>query len=112
MGEVHKLTTTGKSLYHGVTPVGTSPVRVCPNLETNQGIMVRAPGSADVDADSQSIGNTGLVYIGDSRVTADHSAAGGFPILPGTAVVIPIKDPSELWVVATKPDQVVQWIGL
>ena len=31
---------------------------------------------------------------------------------PGTAVVIPINDPSELWVIATKPNQVIQWIGL
>jgi hypothetical protein len=87
-------------------------VRVCPNLETNQGIIVRAPGAADVDADNESIGNTGLVYIGDSRVTADHENTGGFPLLPGTAVVVPINDPSELYVVATKPDQIVQWMGL
>jgi hypothetical protein len=112
VGEISKLTTTGKSLYHGVTQVGTTPIRLCPNLETHQGIVVRAPGQADVDAADQPIGNTGLVYLGDHRVTADHSNTGGFPLLPGMAIVIPINDPSELYVVATKQNQIVQWMGL
>jgi hypothetical protein len=112
VGDITKVTTTGKALYHGVTVVGTTPVRVCPNMETNQGILVRAPGGADMDGSDTPIGNTGLVYIGDARVTADHSNTGGFPLTPGTAVSVPINDPSELYVVATKPNQVVQWMGL
>lgn len=112
MAELSKVTTRSKALYHGCTVVGTTPVRVCPNMETNQGILVRAPGGADMDGSDEAIGNTGLVYIGDSRVTADHSNTGGFPLTPGTCVSVPITDPSELYVVATKPNQVVQWMGL
>lgn len=110
--DINKNTTTAKTLFHGNTPVGTSRVRVGKKLETNQGILVRAPGPNDLDGSDQSIGNTAVVYVGDSRVTADHSQTGGFPLCPGTAVVLPISDPSELYAIATKPNQVLQWIGL
>ena len=104
MGEISKLTTTSKTLKHGVTIVGTTRVRVGKKIETNHGIMVRAPGIPDVDAGGSPLGNDGVVYIGDERVTADHSNTGGFPLVPGTAVVLPTNDPSEIWAIATKPN--------
>lgn len=110
--EISKHTTGAKTLHHGVTIVGTSRVRVGHKIETNQGIIVRAPGTGDVDGSGNPIGNDGVVYVGDARVTADHNQTGGFPIVPGTAVVLPINDPSEVWAIANKPGQVVQWLGM
>jgi hypothetical protein len=110
--EISRLTTTPKTLYQGVTQVSTSAIPVAPQVETNQGIILRAPGTVDVDSVGAPLGNTGLVYVGDARVTADHSTTGGFPLCPGMSIVLPIKDPSLVYVIATKPGQVVQWIGL
>jgi len=73
-----------------------------------KGILIRAPG-----ADDAAGGNSGVVYIGGARVTADNSeGTGGFPLPPGRSVDIPECDPSTIWVITDGATQDVAWIGL
>lgn len=63
----------------------------------NKGIVIQALST-----------NTAPVYVGIAGVTA----ASGFPIAAGTtSPVIPVNDPSTLYVISTGGSQEVRWIG-
>lgn len=104
--EVIKEVTTTRDLYHGHTVVTVEPTRLCERFPTRRGLLVRCPGSADPNP------NTAPVWIGRSTVTADSSPTGGMPILPGMALVIPVDDPSLLYVVSTDVNQDIAWMGV
>jgi len=47
-------------------------------------------------------GNTATVYVGISTVTADAAdGTDGFPLAAGESVVIPVIDPSKIYVIAS-----------
>lgn len=92
---------------HGHTIVGATPVQLTTlGLAAYKGILLRCPGEADPT------GNTDPVWVGNSpTVTADSTpATGGMPILPGSAMFIPIDSPTRLWVVSSASDQDIAWM--
>jgi len=109
--QIGKQTAPVAQLRYGHTVVGTSRVKLSElTFEARQGILVRCPGALDVDGADDPVGNAGVVYVGDYRVTADQSDTGGFPLVPGSGVVLPVEDPSELYVIATHAAQIVSWM--
>lgn len=111
--EVSKQTTLADRLRYGHTAVGTTRVPLCAaGIATKQGVLVRCPGADDVDGSDNPIGNDGVVYIGDYRVTADQTETGGFPLTPGTGLMIPVEDPSSLYIISDKINQDIAWMGL
>ncbi len=73
-----------------------------------KGILIRAPG-----ADDAAGGNSGIVYIGGKKVTANWAeGTGGVPIPPGRSITLPACDPSTLYVITdSMVTQDVAWIG-
>ncbi len=100
--EIIKETTDVKLLKYGHTAVGLSPVQLCNSFTTRRGILLQADR-----------GNSWAVYIGIGPfVQANNSEAGGLPLQPGHSIVIPIDDPSALYVVSADTDQDVAWFGV
>ena len=81
---------------------GINPARI------TRGILIRAPGLDDVGG-----GNTSVIHIGSSAVTADTNAGtGGMPLTPGSSIMVPCRDPSKIFVVAVGGTQDVAWLGV
>ncbi len=98
---------TVREAVHGHTTVGATAVKLT-DLEfvANKGVMFRAPGTSDPGG-----GNTAPIWVGfNASVTADSTASGGFPILPGSAILLPIDRPNLVWVISTAPSQDIAWI--
>lgn len=92
---------------HGHAVVGTSPTKlVTYSVAALKGVLLRCPGSADPS------GNTDPVWVGNGpNVTANSNVQnGGMPLLPGSAMFIPLDDPSKLWVISTAVDQDIAWM--
>lgn len=105
--EVVKETSPSKGLQFGHTSVGVTAVKLCESFRANRGVLLRTPGSADPTP------NTVCVWVGPSpNVKADSSPQGGMPLPPGQAIVIPIDDPSQLYLISTSADQDVAWMGV
>ncbi len=94
-----------ENLHHGHTAVGTTAV-VLTNLDLPiyKGILLRCPGESDDTP------NTATVYVGGPGVTADASATGGMPILPGTAIFLPVSEVSLVYLVSQGAAQDVAWM--
>ena len=103
--EITKETVKTSNLHQGHTVVGAVAVPLCLQFTTYQGILVRCPGPNDP------VPNTAPVWIGRTGVTADSGPTGGFPVLPGHSVTIPVDDPSQLFCISTIEDQDIAWIG-
>lgn len=89
---------------HGHTVVGTSAVQLVPQKfsETFKGVLVVADAS-----------NSAVVYIGRKGVTADNDVdTGGIPLPAGTAIFLPIEDPTLLFVISTSDTQDVAWMSI
>lgn len=88
--------------------VGTSAVLIN-NLEFQfiKGILLRAPGLDDP------ITNTAPIWIGNANVTADSVIeTGGFPIVAGASIFIPVEFISGLYAISTAADQKLAWLGV
>ncbi len=103
-----KETSPTNDLQHGHTVVGTTPVPIMPvYVKLIRGIMVRAPGPNDL------FPNTDIVFIGRKKVTADHATGtGGFPLLPGGSVELPVEDAHEIYAVSGSEGQDISWMGV
>ena len=103
-----KETSSTKELKHGHTVVGLVAVPLTGSAEIcDRGVLIRAPGVNDP------IPNTGLVWIGRRHVTADSDeGTGGVPLEPGANIVIPVEDPSTLYVISNVDNQDVAWMGI
>jgi hypothetical protein len=102
-----KETSPSRELRHGHTVVGRTPVPLTNlSFKFNRGVLVRAPGAAD------SVPNTDIVFIGGPNVTADTTDTGGLPLVPGSAVEIPIEDPSLVYAVSGSESQDLAWLGV
>ncbi len=104
--EILKEVSESRGLQNGHTVAGPTPVKLSEHYPVTRGVLLRCPGSADENP------NVVPVYVGNRQLTADRGPNGGMPILPGTAIQIPADDPSQIYVVATEPNQDVAWIGL
>jgi hypothetical protein len=102
-----KETSPAGDLKYGNTTVGTSAVQVSPNsVELVRGLLLRSPGAAD------SVPNTDIIYIGLASVTADSSATGGMPLVPGGILELPVDDPSLIYAISGTPGQNLNWLGI
>ncbi len=102
MTEITKSTTPARNLYHGQVTVSTTPVKLCEKFETNKGVLLRAPGRNDPTP------NTQPVWVGGLHVTPQS----GMPIVPGAALVLPVDDPGQLYVISTTSDQLIAYMGI
>jgi hypothetical protein len=100
--EVVKETSPSKGLQFGHTTVGLTAVKLCESFRANRGVLIRCPGSSDPTP------NTVCVWVGGANVTTNT----GMPLPPGQAIVIPIDDPSVLFLISTAADQDVAWMGV
>jgi hypothetical protein len=67
-----------------------------------------APRGVQIKA---AVGNSGVVYIGNSDVTAGAAdATDGFPLGAGDGLFLPIDDPSKVWLVGTLAGQIVHYV--
>jgi hypothetical protein len=91
-----------------ITGVPLAPAGIARN-RINRGIMVRAPGPSDDGG-----GNTAIVFVGGSAVTADNApGTGGVPLPPGASITIPCGDPNKIYVVtAAGTPQDVAWMAV
>ena len=106
--EIGNETTLLGEIKHGHTDVGTT-VAALTNLSFScqRGILVRAPGPGEDDA------NSDIVYCGRAAVTANSNAkTGGFPIIPGGCLVLPVDDPSKVYVISPSSGQTLAWMGV
>lgn len=93
-------------LINGHIVVGTAAVQLTLSIRVSRGVLLRCPGAEDP------VPNTDPVWVGRANVTADSSATGGTPILPGGSLFIPVDDPGGVYVISTAPGQDVSWIGM
>ncbi len=102
-----KETSPARDLKNGHTVIGPTAAPVTPNsVELVRGLLLRAPGPNDPTP------NTDVIYIGLSQVTADTSATGGMPLLPGGVLELPVDDPSVIFAVSQSPNQDLAWMGM
>lgn len=88
---------TVNSFDHGRTSsIGTSATALTSNsTHAAKGVQIKAASA-----------NTGVLYIGNSDVTADSAdATDGFPLLSGDSLFLPINDPRKIFVVASAANQ-------
>lgn len=99
---------TVSTVRNGHATVGTARSQLTTeSIIALKGVLVRAPGADDPAA------NTAPIWIGGAGVTANNAATtGGIPILPGAGLMIPVEDPSKLYVISTSADQDLAWMVL
>jgi hypothetical protein len=108
MSEITKETSVTDELVYGHTPVGLTVVQLTPlSFKCSRGVLVRSPGPGEPDA------NTDIIYVGKATVTADSDVkTGGFPIIPGGCLTLPVDDPSKIYVIAAAAGQTLAWMGV
>jgi hypothetical protein len=87
-------TTDTKELKWGHTVVGTTAVKLTAlEFKFEKGLLLRAPGSSDVTADS-------------------NAGTGGMPLAPGESINLPVDDPTEVYVISDAASQDIAWMGV
>ncbi len=108
--DVTKETSEVSGLQHGhtVAGYGSSPagVKICERFPIFRGLLLFCPGTED------DVPNTATVFVGGPSVTPDYGPKGGIPLVPGRSLVVPIDDPSQLYIVSDAPGQDVAWMGV
>ena len=57
--------------------------------------------------------NTGIIYVGNSDVTAGNTAGtDGIPLVAGASAVIPINNPNKIYVIASAENQKIYWLAV
>ncbi len=109
--EITRETSPASSLKHGHTAVGQTAVPLVATdfaqffgVATYRGILVRAAGAGE---DSP---NSDIVYVGAAGVTADNSVSGGFPLLPGASLILPVDNPNKIYAISPSGTQDLAWI--
>lgn len=76
--------------------IGTTAVPlVATSIDATRGVQIKA--AAD---------NAGTVYVGNSDVTADAAdATDGFPLAAGEGLFVPLRDPSDVYVLGSEAGQ-------
>jgi len=56
--------------------------------------------------------NTDTIWIGKTGVTADSNVlTGGFPLVPGSGIVLPISEMANLYAISGTASQDLAWLG-
>ena len=107
--EIIKQTSAVADLRFGHGVAGVTASKLTDNsVRLNQGILFRCPGAKDTPEPA----NSRPVWVGRRGVTADRTATGGMPVVPGSSLFIPIDDPSELYVISSVAAQDYAWLGV
>lgn len=114
--EVTHETTSANDFRNGVTLVSMTAVRLVGldqggqplAFKLHRGLLVRCPGSS-FESDAGVAVNTHPVWIGGQKTVSPDT---GMALIPGASIVIPIDDPSELWIITTGVNQRVAWMSL
>jgi hypothetical protein len=96
------------SIVHGHQSVGTTAVKLSPvSVLVKTGVLIRTPGTDDP------IANANTVWVGSDKITGDSDIqTGGFPLPPGSSIVLDVDDVSKVWCVAEAASHDVAWIGV
>jgi hypothetical protein len=109
MFEINETSPSG-DLRYGHTAVGPTAVPVTPNsIQLVRGLLLRTPGPNDL------VSNVDVVYIGLKSVTcsgAVGSPTDGTPLPPGSAIEIPVSDPSLIYAISPTAGQDLAWMGV
>lgn len=99
--------TSVERIIFGVKSVTASATQLTteqPSDGVYRGVLLKAPGTTDDTP------NTLSVFVGNSKVTADQASTGGFPLAPGESLVLPLTNPSKVYVIATDTAQKINWV--
>lgn len=102
--DVTSVIDTQSSLDHGSNlDVDTSAEQITTtSFNAKRGVVVKADSA-----------NTGIVYIGNSDVTAGNTAAtDGIPLSAGESAEIEIDNPNKLYAIASVVNQKVYWMAI
>jgi len=88
--------------------VGVTAVEVNPfGFQFVKGILLRAPGTLDPTP------NTTSIWIGNASITAGTNIEnGGFPIIPGASLFLPVEFVEDLYAISDAADQKLAWLGV
>jgi len=91
------------NLDHGHIPVGVAAIQLLSTkYDFRYGVTLYSNPA-----------NTVNIWIGRAGVTADTNAVtGGFPIVPGASITIPISEMVNLYAISTVAAQDLAWIGV
>ncbi len=103
-----KETSPVKDLQYGHATVGATPVPLTDlSYKFKRGIVLRTPGPADL------VPNTDIVFIGKAGVTPGTNIKyDGIPMPPGSALELPVEDPSEVYASSQSEGQDLAWMGV
>lgn len=91
-------------LDHGAkSSIGVTAVQItATSIEAQKGVLIKADTN-----------NSGIVYIGNSDVTAGSAdATDGFPLQPGESVQVEIDNVNRIYAIGSAAGQKVFWIKL
>jgi hypothetical protein len=90
-----------KSVKTGHIVVGVTAVAINPlGFQFQKGILLRTPESTDP------VPNDAPIWIGSAHVTADSDTeSGGFPLIPGASLFIPVEFAKGLYAISTSASQ-------
>jgi hypothetical protein len=98
---VSKATPTRRFLFGRLLGVATTATRL-PPFRCDWGVVIKAEG-----------GNAGMAYIGDSSVTAGvGERVGGFELDANQAIILPIRELSDLYFYDTPGGQYVCYFAM
>jgi len=101
--EAVNLPVQNRNLVVGVTAVEINPIE----FQFTKGILLRAPGTLDP------VPNTTMIWIGPPKVTADDDVlTGGFPLVPGSSLYLPVEFANDLFAISDAADQKLFWLGV
>jgi len=105
MSPVHigKETVRSADLDHGHLVVGVAAAQLFSrDLRVKYGVLLYAAPE-----------NSANIWIGKSGVTADNNAVtGGFPLIPGSSIILPIEDMVNIYGISTAATQDLTWLGV
>ncbi len=112
--EITRETSPSNFLKHGHTAVAQTAVPLVPvdysaqyGVATYRGILVRAAGAGEDTP------NDDIVYVGGPGVTADNNAGtGGFPLLPGASLILPVDNPFKVYAISPSGTQDLAWVAI
>ena len=107
MANIHReavnLPVQNRNVAVGVTAVKVNPF----GFKFVKGIQLYAPGSSDANP------NTSTIWLGGPGVTADQVIeTGGFPLVPGSSLMLPAEFADGLYVISASASQVLTWLGV
>ena len=88
--------------------MGVAAAKINPlGFQFQKGILLRTPESTDP------VPNDAPVWLGTAQVTPDSVAdTGGFPLIPGASLFVPLEFATDLYAISTLADQDLAVMGV